>query len=297
MPLKKIFLLISFFAAHSASAEVSVSHKYSDIQTIIQSLAQGYPKQAQLFTLGATDSGSPVDGMKIGNGPVHHLVVATHHGNEYGSTEVTLEFARNILEQPLSGMTVFVIPVLNIDGFNHHQREELASGVSYDPNRNYPGPCGGVGPFTLKSTKALADLIDRENIIASATLHTHSPSVTYPWGVTTNQTSTAYDSEFISLAKAATYMSGYDIGTSTDIVYPANGAFEDYAFWKFGVWSLLFELGHTHTPDLADLQELVRVNVPGLRKMLETAPTERAPDHEFKASCADMLLSLDRHDE
>ena len=38
-------------------------------------------------------SGDTIIGLKIGNGPVNNLVVGTHHGNEYGATEVTRAFA------------------------------------------------------------------------------------------------------------------------------------------------------------------------------------------------------------
>jgi len=42
---------------------------------------------------------------------------------------------------------------------------------------------------------------------------------------------------------------------------------------------------------------MVRVNVPGLRKLMENAPIARALDHEFRGRCDDSLLALDRHDE
>jgi hypothetical protein len=99
------------------------------------------------------------------------------------------------------------------------------------------------------------------------------------------------------VAIAATTKSHYEIGNSTEVIYPANGTFEDYAFWKHGVWSLLFELGTSHSPTDASVREMVRVNVPGLRRFLEQAPRERAENHDFKGRCDRRLISRDRHDE
>ena len=39
-------------------------------------------------------------------------------------------------------------------------------------------------------------------------------------------------------------------GASTDVVYPCDGAFEDYAYWKHGMWSLLLELDSGSASDL-----------------------------------------------
>ena len=41
----------------------------------------------------ASDAGETIQALRIGNGPVKTLVVAAHHGNEYGSVEVALGFA------------------------------------------------------------------------------------------------------------------------------------------------------------------------------------------------------------
>jgi hypothetical protein len=194
-----------------------------------------------------------------------------------------------------------VIPVLNISGFNKNRREEslLANSEDQtaDANRDYPGPCGTEGPFRLLSTKALADFIEKENIVATATLHTFWPVVVYPWGFATPDLSTPYDQIFIDLAKMATEVSHYNIGNSTAAIYAAAGTYEDYVFWKHGIWSLLFELGGSHSPSEDDLQNLVAVNVPGLRKMMENAPTARAVDHDFHGHCDLRMLILDLHNE
>ena len=258
---------------------------YSAVVTSLQKIAAQNSATTRLFELGMSDSGRPIMGLKIGNGPTNNLIVGTHHGNEYGSTAVALGVAESIAKDPLAGQTVYVIPVLNISGYNSNDRYEQVGGQSLDPNRDYPGPCGTSGPFHSKATKALADFVDRAQIVTSATLHTFWPAVVYPWGISTHDLATPYDSTFISLANAATVESKYDVGNNTQTLYPADGTFEDYAFWKHGIWSLLFELGDSHTPSQSDLKTLVAVNVPGLRRFLQISPTARAAQHSFTGTC------------
>lgn len=224
--------------------------------------------------------------LQIGNGETPDLVVATHHGNEYGSTAVAMGAAESFAKNPIVGHTVYVVPVLNITGYNDNNRyENLTTGV-LDQNRDYPGPCITTTPFRSKATKALADFIDKKNIVSSATLHTYWPAVLYPWGFSTNDVTTSYESTFINLVKAAVVESGYAVGNSKELLYAADGAFEDYAFWKHGIWSLLFEMGDTHSPSQSDMKDMVATNVPGLRRFLENAPKERAANHAFTGKCS-----------
>ncbi len=293
--------------AHAAIEVNSISRNYDEVQAYMADLVAKYPLNAQFFDLGLSDSGAVIRGLKIGSGSVKNLVVATHHGNEYGSTEVAKGFAASLAADPMQDQTVFVIPVLNIGGYNKRMRRESARGQSFDPNRNYPGPCGTEGPFTLKSTGALAQFIDVQGIVSSATLHTYFPAVVYPWGLSSRDLSTPYDDIFKMLAEVATVESRYQTGNSTEVVYAADGTYEDYAYWKYGVWSMLFELGYSHSPTQSQVDEMVRVNVPGLRRMFAQAPRERAENHAFAGRCinkAAMAASgvidpryVDRHDE
>ncbi len=283
---------LSFFAISNAEAN---SKKYSDVQKFMRGVVAAHPGSAKLITIGNSDTQNlPIEGLQIGNGSVHNMVVATHHGNEYGSTEVAMAFAESIAANPINGQTVFVIPVLNISGFNSNSRNETLGGKTLDANRDYPNPCGTMGPFKLKSTAALAKFLEDQNIITSATLHTFSPAVTYPWGMSTKDLKTPYESIFKGLVQAAASESHYATGNTTDLIYSANGTFEDYAFLKHGSWSILFELGSSHSPSESDLETLRKVNVPGLRKLFETAPTTLADKHDFTGKCDDSVRKRDR---
>jgi len=274
-------LILSLFI-HSAQAP---TNSYTSVIATLHQIADENPQSVTWFDLGMSDSGQMISGLKIGDGPIADLLVATHHGNEYGSTAVALGAAADFAKNPLQGHTVYVIPVLNISGYNADMREETTPYGDIDDNRDYPGPCATSGPFHSKATKALADFIDKANIISSATLHTYWPAVLYPWGFSTSQTSTPYDSTFIQLSQAATVESKYEVGNSKELLYAADGAFEDYAFWKHGIWSLLFEMGNSHTPSDDDMTQMIAENVPGLRRFFEMAPPQRAENHAFTGTC------------
>lgn len=270
---------------------------YQDVRAFMRQLVTYFPTTTRLVTVGYSDSGESIEGLEIGSGAIHNLVVGTHHGNEYGATEVARAFAVSVAQNPIPGQTIYVIPVLNIGGYNKKRREELASGISYDPNRDYPGPCGSEGPHRLKGTLALAAFLASKDIVSAATLHTYYPAVVYPWGIPTQDLSTAYDDVFEQLVRNATIESHYATGNSSDVIYPASGTFEDYAFWKHGIWALLFELGGSHSPGPANIERMVTMNVPGLRRMFEHAPAQRAQRHEFTGRCDYRFQVLDRHDE
>jgi len=282
--MKKIWILGLFILPYAISTAHAVdfrNRKYTDIQKDMNDIAARTPHTAQVVEIGKNDQGTPIVALKTGAGPVHNLIVATHHGNEYGSTEVALALAKSLSEAPITGQTVYVVPVLNVTGYNARSRYERGQ----DPNRDYPGPCGTDGPFFLKSTKSLSDFLDRENIVASVTLHTYSPAILYPWGFSADNYSTEYDDIYKQLGEAAAQESGYRVGNSAADLYPADGCFEDYAMWKHGIWSMLFEMGFSHSPNQAAVDEMIRGNVPGIRRYFEQAPRQRAEHHDFTAHC------------
>ena len=278
--------ILSLFLLQTPSA-----NNYDQVLKNMDQIAASNPSIAQVFTMGTNSQGQAIKGLKIGNGSVNSLVVGTHHGNEYGSTAVALGFAAEIAKNPIQKQTVYVIPVLNISGYNRNDRyESNVTGSVTDANRDYPSPCKTDKAFKLSSTKALAQFMDEKNVQISATLHTYWPAVVYPWGISTHDLSTPYDDIYKKLVKDATLESGYQTGNNTEVLYAADGTFEDYAYWKHGIWSLLFELGFTHNPSPTDIQNIIDGNNPGLRRFLENSPQARVTEHAFKGRCDEASL-------
>ena len=279
------------------SVEEDRPTKYEAVVTYMEQLHAQYSETTELFDLGLNDDNVMIKGIKIGSGSLNNLVVATHHGNEYGSTEVAKAFAASMAKEPLADQTIYVIPVLNINGYNRNSRNETAKGVSYDANRDYPGPCVSKNTHALNSTRLLAQFVDQKNIVSSMTLHTYFPAITYPWGVSSSTTKTDDHTFFQELVKLAATGNNYYLGTSTDVVYPADGTFEDYAYWKHGVWSLLYEIGTTHSPSPTAIEKVIRETLPGMRLVFKNSQLERSKNHDFKGNCNARILSFDPHME
>ena len=272
--------LLSLFLTFAPSAS-----NYDNVLAKLNEIMSMNPSQVQVVTIGSNDQGMPIKALKIGQGSVNSLVVATHHGNEYGSTATALGFAQAIARNPIEKQTVYIVPVLNITGYNRNNRYESNLQTSIDPNRDYTNPCKKDKAFKLKSTQALAQFLEDKNIQISATLHTYFPAVVYPWGISTTDLSTPYDSIYQSLVADATQESRYQTGNNTQVLYPADGTFEDYAYWKHGIWSLLFELGFSHSPDSTAIKNMIDANTPGLRRFLENSPQQRVSAHDFSGKC------------
>lgn len=278
--------ILSLFLLQTPSAD-----NYNNILKSMDQIAITNPANVKVFTMGTNSQGQAIQGLKIGSGPVNSLVVATHHGNEYGSTAVALGFAQELASHPIQKQTVYVIPVLNISGYNRADRyEKNVQGLMTDPNRDYPSPCKTDAPYQLKSTEALSKFLIDKNIQISATLHTYWPAVVYPWGISTTDLSTPYEDQYKLLVAAATAESKYQTGNNTQILYPADGTFEDYAYFKHGIWSLLFELGFSHNPDPIAVKNMIQANTPGLRRFLEESPTVRVTQHKFIGHCDARML-------
>jgi carboxypeptidase T len=277
--------ILSLFLLQTPSA-----YNYDKVLKSLDEIAALNPASVQVFTMGTNSQGQAIKGLKIGSGSINSLVVGTHHGNEYGSTAVALGFAQELAKNPISKLTVYVVPVLNISGYNRNDRyEKNVTGSVTDPNRDYPNPCRSGAPYQLKSTEALSQFLVDKNIQISATLHTYWPAVVYPLGIPATNVSTPYDDQYKILVSAATEESKYQTGNSSDILYPVEGAFEDFAYIKHGIWSLLFELGFTHQPDPQAVKNMIESNTPGIRRFLETAPAHRVTQHDFNGQCDQRL--------
>ena len=271
---------------------------YEKVVQALQKIEAQNPSTSRVIQVGVSDSGMPIMGIQIGRATrttKANLIVATHHGNEYGSTAVAVAAASAFAQSPLQGQTIYVIPVLNILGYNSNNRYERAQdGRTYDPNRDYPGPCRRGQPYNLKSTASLASFIEQANIISSATLHTYMPGILYPYGLSTNDIVTPDHEQYVRLGRAAAGQSNYTVGNSKEHLYAADGTFEDFAYMQHGIWSLLFEMGGTHRPNENQINDMIRVSVPGLRRFFLESPPSRSIKGTFTGRCDRSVRQRDK---
>ena len=288
--MKKTLATLSMVLTSTAFAATS----YDGIITRLQDLAK--KDHVKLFSLGKNDQNQDILGVLIGDqtkGFVKNLVVGTHHGNERMAAEVPFHFANVVLDilnnpnhpqhEQYQNTLFYVIPVLNISGYNVSRREETGPGnKNFDSNRDYEDPCSTKVDFRLKSTFLLSELIKKEDIVAAVTAHGYVGTFTFPWGVNTDNYKTLDDALMTDIAKKAVVHNHYKVGTHGAAIYPAAGAFEDWAYYKLGVWSFLLEIKNTST----DLKK----DALALNEFFKLAPTERSHSVGQAVNCVDRIL-------
>lgn len=233
--------------------------EYDRILNEMNTIVSGNAAYAQMMDIGKNDQGNAIYGLRLENigyaedGKANHLVVGVHHGNERHGADVSLSFVKKVIAiyknpsdpnyKTYSAGVYYVVPVLNIGGFNANRRYETnKNNKSIDPNRDYPDVCVQNTYFQLASTSNLAQFIERYNIVSSVTIHGYVGTFTYPWGMYTSNYKTLDHDFYNQVAAASVKANNYRIGTHGDIVYPASGSYEDWAYYKFGVWTMLMEM-------------------------------------------------------
>lgn len=237
---------------------------YDSIKDKFDKLQKKYTSYSSTFTIGKNDDGMEIIALRISTTPnridlkkIGQLLVATHHGNEQKTPDLALRFSEELLKKyssnelyqnNLTDTEWTIIPVLNIPGYNSNVREEKGQ----DPNRDYPGPCKIDKKTYLKSIQTMINFLDARSFTGTVTVHGYIGSMTYPWGINVSNSHSLDHNEFERITKKAASINGYQHGTSTDIVYPCDGSFEDYTYYKRGSWSLLLELKSGNKNDIED---------------------------------------------
>ena len=260
-------------------------------------LELAHPSTVARFELGANDQGTAIQGLRIGHadaaGPAL-LVVGVHHGNERLSGELALAFAERVasliddasdeFHGTLANRVFHVVPVLNIGGYNANRRTEINSrSQTVDPNRDYPDPCADKPDFLLESTRALARYVEDSSIVGAVTLHGYIGTFTHPFGYYTDNMRTLDHLVFDSVTHEAARRNGYRVGTHGDVVYPAAGTFEDWAYLEHGVWVNLLELASQ--PDIGH-------DTDALLAYFSLLPTARSTQHGATGHCTESLEEI-----
>lgn len=240
-----------------------------------------------LFTLGQNDQGRDIVGIVLGDptrATTKHLVVGTHHGNERAAAELPFFFIEEMLPAMTDDVLYYVVPVLNISGYNRSRRTETGpTNANHDSNRDYEDACETKTDFQLKSTTLIADLIEKENVIAAVSLHGYVGTFTFPWGTKAADYRTADDAFMQDWASKAVTKNNYKVGTHGGAIYPATGAFEDWAYYKFGVWSYLLEIKSPSSDLRKDAKALV--------EFFNFAPRERSKNLGQTVNCVERILA------
>lgn len=271
-------------------ASVAPTGRYKEIYNQMLALETQYPQLAKVFSIGTNDDDVEMYAIRISTAPtsmdkskIGQFLVATHHGNEGGSTQLAVEFAKDLLKRYQTeelwrgdlGQTEWtVLPVLNISGYNQNAR--LEHGI--DPNRDYPGPCSPKGWGKLKSIRTLIAYLESRPFAGSVTAHGYVGNFTYPWGFYTDNNKTLDENRYHEMFRKIADVNGYSFGNSGDSIYPANGCYEDFVYWKHGSWSLLVELLNGSSKDVAS-------TVPAIAEFYNLIDSSPSAKNQFSANC------------
>lgn len=289
--MKSLLLLALVSLSLTINAQTLLRGDYSRVLEYMERVSSEYANTSTFELAKSLLKDTPIIGVEIKGQSINdrsnsvHLIVGTHHGNEWGSAEVTMRAVEDFAKTPLIGKDLIIIPVLMPDSFKRRSRNY--AGVN--PNRDYPGPCGshdgnGKAPFQLNATQALSDLIRDRNIISAITVHNPWETVHYPWSVERN--SKTDEHEFFKYLLEESYKdTPYRIGTVADMFYTMKGAFSDYVFWEFGVWGVLVEIGGGKRPSMSTVQKKTKLHLEAFRKFLNIAPDSRSNKNIFNFSC------------
>jgi hypothetical protein len=229
----------------------------ADYESEMKALAAANPDLVQLFELpNPTAEGRKTYGLEI----THHvddpgaatdasgtqlgkpvfLVVGLHHGNEWASSELSLEYALSLVAddgvvpevtQLLDEVSVVVVPVVNPDGLVANSRQ---NGNNVDINRNYglgwrPDSLGGSGPFSEPESRNMEWLLTHRQVVTAVTMHTCINVVLYPplqhvAGLTEDH------ERFVGLATTMAGAMASEFRTSADD-YETTGEMIDWSYY------------------------------------------------------------------
>jgi hypothetical protein len=240
----------------------------------------------KLDTLGYTLKGRPIWGLRLGktsppmSRPVAYFNSLTH-AREPEGMQALLYFVDHLLAgygtEPtatylLERRTIYVVPVVNPDGYKHNEDLYVASGGTQfglwrknlrdndlsgtitssdgvDLNRNFgyqwgfddlgssPVPSAqtyrGPGPFSEPESQAQRDAIVARQPVTGISFHTSGDLLLHSWGWTA--TATPDSAAFYEWNDDMTLGNGYQSGASPRVLYAVNGEFNDWCYGDTGL--------------------------------------------------------------
>lgn len=282
---------LSILALVAQTLFAAPTGRYKVVVDKLTQMQSAHPTVSQLFSIGKNAQGEDIVAIRVSTSPaqmvpskIGHIVVSTHHGNELAAPEFTLAFIQDLLTRfesdeiyrgKLADTEWTIIPVLNISGYNSANRNE--NGM--DPNRDYPGPCISQAGGQVGSIRTLMQFLNTRVFSGSLTVHGYAGALTYPWGVDVHNTHSLDHNLFEKITREAAKLNGYRYGTSTDVVYPCDGAYEDYVYWKYGMWSLLLELKSGNGDDIPR-------SVKAMASYFDQLESSPSTQHNLTSACA-----------
>ena len=203
-----------------------------------------------VFGIGTSHKGRGITGYKFGTGHSKVILVGALHGNEKSSAYTLTSLIDYLEANPHhipAHRTVIIIPVVNPDGYAANTR---LNANNVDLNRNFgtanwksnvtiPGGTypqgGGTHPQSEPESKALGNYVVSQSPRLVLSYHSVGPLAAANEAGDSRSLATTYG----KLARIPSY--GNDANANFD--YDTTGAFDDWLAEKYGIPSILIELG------------------------------------------------------
>ena len=244
-------------------------HSYEEILDRLSLLEKTSQKIVTIETIGRSSLGKPIRAVRISrtkDTDTHALFVGGIHGLEHIGVEMILWLIDTLTKQYeedtritelLSEIEVCLVPVVNPDGYEKHQRKNARGvdinrnfGVGFSNhgfwNRNkwfpfYPGPYA----YSEPETRAIKDLIERNHFTVAVSFHSFGGRINFPYGHTKKR---AKDYELFRAI--ATGMQKRQRFTKYRIqqlswLYKPAGCLEDELYETKGTLAFLIEIAAT----------------------------------------------------
>jgi hypothetical protein len=251
-------------AANRDQDYLSGYRTFMQVQATLADWVARFPDKVQLIEYGRSAGGNPLLAVKISDNvatdedePEVMLTSATH-GDELITVEVLLRLVEEILAGdnsvgPVADLEMFIIPVVNPDGFVRQSR--YANGV--DPNREYPWPERPTRSPETCIAKVM-EFFAARNIVGSIDFHASGQMIMYPWAWTSEEIEDGDARQrFEDLGTIMATENNYSVGQISRIIYVAKGSSADYYFWQKGTIAYGIELATTKVPPTSSIDRVV----------------------------------------
>ncbi len=262
-------------------------YTFNEVAAVLDQLTAQYPAlMTSKFSVGTTIQGRTIWGVKISDNPEvdegepEVRIDALHHAREPQSMQTLLWFLFFLLENygtdPLATYLVnereiFLIPVVNPDGYVYNQNTAPGGGglwrknrrnngdgtFGVDLNRNYPSQWGfdnsgsspstssevyrGTHPTSEPEIAGMVSFFAGRDFRTALSLHTYSDLWLYPYGYITS--APANQAAYEEIGNLATEVNQYLMGSAGSTLYTANGVTIDHDHLAHGTLSWTPEIG------------------------------------------------------
>lgn len=240
------------------------SPTYASIEKEIDSLVAQFPTLVKRVVYGTTTDGRSLNLVRIAktnpsaklDRPKAIFIGGSIHGDEYLNIEDRLPRwfaerygkAQSVTQFFEQGGVIYIVPVLNPDGFS---RRERLNTHSKDLNRDFTVRAVPVGGFSELETLQLYDYLDTDirtsKLQLSVMLDYHCciGALLYPWSFKPSPSLSEADlARHLKIGKWFTGIFGpkYRVGTTPDVLgYSATGTSKDFFYERYQAASFAFQ--------------------------------------------------------